>query len=140
MNQTNTEGSILKFGALVIGVGFLLFLLLHFTGALGSLITAPGRVLNKTLETENILASYEYFYDVNAQFNARRDQIKGHVALLTTESDPKERSRLSIEIAAMRQSCRDMAAKYDANSKKANKAIFKSSGLPETLQQSDCEL
>ena len=130
---------LLKWGAGLAVVGFLLFGLLHVMGVIGTAATAPGRVVNKTLGTENIIASYEWFYDVNAQYEARSGQIKGHAALAKAESDPKERSRLNIELGAMRQSCRDLVAKYSANSEKANKSIFKSRGLPETLPLNACE-
>lgn len=129
----------LKWGALTILVGFALFALMHALGVIGSVASAPGRVVNKTLQTENILSSYEWFYDTNAQFDSRKGQVKAHGVLLAGEQDAKERSRLNIELSAMRQSCRDLATKYNANSEKANKSIFKSRGLPETLNLNECE-
>lgn len=145
MDRTNDNPTrsdfmtVMKWGLFVLAAGFLLFGTLHVLGVIGTAATAPGRVVNKTLGTDNIISSYEWFYDTNAQFDSRRGQIKAHAALAKAEEDPKERSRLNIELGAMRQSCRDMATKYNANSEKANKAIFKSRGLPETLQLNDCE-
>lgn len=135
----NDFSTLLKWGLFVIVLGLLLFGALHIAGVLGTAASAPGRVVNKTLGTDNIISSYEWFYDTNAQFDARRGQIKAHAALAKTEEDAKERSRLNIELGAMRQSCRDLATKYNANSEKANKSIFKSRGLPETLQLNECE-
>lgn len=112
--------------------------LLAFGAAGIAVLTAPGRVVTKTLDTNNVINSYEWFYDVKAQFAARRGQLKSHDHLLASVSDA-ERSRLLIELAAIRQSCRELVAKYNANSEKANKAIFKSQGLPETLPAADCE-
>jgi hypothetical protein len=128
-----------KWGVFAIFVGGILYVVLAMTGMVGSVLTAPGRVVNKTLGTDNIIASYEWFYDVNAQYISRASQVRGHATLIVAETDPKERSRLSIEIAAMRQSCRDLVTKYNANSEKANKSLFKSRGLPETLEISTCE-
>lgn len=119
--------------------GFLLWLLAHAIGVIGTVATAPGSVINKTLQTDNIIHNYEWFFDVNAQFNARRGQIATHSKMLAAEKDAAERSRLNIELAAMRQSCRDLATKYTANSDKANRSLFKSRGLPETLSINDCE-
>jgi len=132
--------TVMKWGLFVLAAGFLLFGALHVLGVIGTAATAPGRVVNKTLGTDNIISSYEWFYDTNAQFDSRRGQIKAHITLTKAEQDPKERSRLNIELSAMRQSCRDMATKYNANSEKANKSIFKSRGLPETLQLNECEI
>jgi hypothetical protein len=145
MQRTNDDPTgadfltVMKWGLFVLAAGFLLFGALHVLGVIGTAATAPGRVVNKTLGTDNIISSYEWFYDTNAQFDSRRGQIKTHAALVKAEEDPKERARLNIELGAMRQSCRDMATKYNANSEKANKSIFKSRGLPETLQLNDCE-
>jgi len=146
MKQTNNDPTradfvtTMKWGLFVLAAGFLLLGALHVLGVIGTAATAPGRVVNKTLGTDNIIASYEWFYDTNAQWDARRNQITAHAALVKQEADPKERSRLNVELAAMRQSCRDMATKYNANSAKANKSIFKSRGLPEAINLSDCEV
>lgn len=137
---TRRDGvGVLKWGAFVIVCGFVLYLMAHALGVVGTVATAPGRVINKTLGTENIISSYEWFYDVNAQFDSRVGQIREHAALVKAEGDGKERSRLQIELSAMRQSCRDLATKYNANSEKANKSLFKSRGLPETLSTTTCE-
>ena len=145
MQQANDDPTgadfmtVMKWGLFVLAAGFLLFGALHVLGVIGTAATAPGRVVNKTLGTDNIISSYEWFYDTNAQFDSRRGQIKAHAALAKAEEDTKERARLNIELGAMRQSCRDMATKYNANSEKANKSIFKSRGLPEALALNDCE-
>ncbi len=119
---------------------FVVFIALHVFGVIGAAATAPGRAVAKTLSTDNVIASYEWFYDTNAQFDARKSQIKAHSALAKADEDPKERSRLNIELAAMRQSCRDLATKYNANSEKVNKSIFKGGSLPEQLDSAACEV
>lgn len=140
-NPTRSDFAlVMRWGLFILLAGFLLYLGGHALGVFGTVATAPGRVVNKTLETDNIVSSYEWFYDVNAQFDARRGQIAGHTKLIATEQDKQERSRLNIELAAMRQSCRDLATKYNANSEKANKSLFKSRGLPESLSTTTCEV
>jgi hypothetical protein len=120
-------------------IGTAAFAMLHFAGVLGTVASAPGRVVNKTMETGNIIASYEWFYDTHAQYQSRVGQIKDHAGATKAEADAKERARLSIELSAMRQSCRDLATKYNANSEKANKSIFKSGALPDALPTDACE-
>lgn len=120
-------------------LAFVLMLVLHACGVVGTVATAPGRVINKTLETDNIIGNYEWFYDVNAKFDSRVAQIKDETKVLDGVTDPAEHSRVQNDLSAMRQSCRDLATKYNANSEKANKSIFKSHGLPETLSMTDCE-
>lgn len=101
--------------------------------------TAPARVVSKTLETDNILANYELFHDESQQFLARVNQITEHRSFLTTETDPAERTRLRMEMAAQQQSCRELAADYNANSRKQNRNLFKDRGLPAELNPAQCE-
>jgi hypothetical protein len=130
---------LLRWCLLVAFLVFLLFLALHAMGVIGTVATAPGRVINKTLDTDNILTTYEWFFDTNAQYESRLSQIKAHAVMLKEETDPKERTRLSVELAAMRQSCRDLATKYNANADKANKAVFKTQATPQSVAPNACE-
>jgi len=120
-----------------IGILFVLGLTLHFLGVFTTVATAPGRVLTKTLGTDNIIQSYEWFYDVDAAYKARMGQVTEFTSLLS-EVDGGEATRVRIELGAMRQTCRDLATKYNANSEKMNKAIFKGWSLPETLSMENC--
>lgn len=111
----------------------------HLVSTAYTVVSAPGRVLNKTLETDNIIATYEWFHDANAQLRARMAQIKSHRLLLIDTPDQAERARLRIEIAAIQQSCRDLANRYNANATKTNKAIFRGQTAPEVIDLLICE-
>jgi len=52
-------------------------------------VNAAGAVVDKTLNADNVLNSYEWFYDTNAQWEARRGQIVAHAGLVKAEQDPK---------------------------------------------------
>lgn len=104
-----------------------------------SATTAPGRVISKTLETSNILTNYEMFHDESENFGARVSQINEQRGFLTAETDAAERSRLRMELAAQQQSCRELAADYNANSQKLNRNLFKDRGLPPVLDAGQCE-
>ena len=104
-----------------------------------SVTTAPGRVISKTLETNNILTNYEMFHDESQNFSARVAQLTEQRGFLDKEADPAERSRLRMELAAQQQSCRELAADYNANSQKLNRSLFKDRGLPAALDAGQCE-
>lgn len=104
-----------------------------------SATTAPGRVISKTLQTNNILSNYELFHDESKQFDARVAQLTEHRGFLAAEADPAEKSRLRMELAAQQQSCRELAADYNANSLKLNRQLFKDRGLPPVLDAALCE-
>lgn len=101
-------------------------------GLFTSVATAPSRVLSRTLDTDNIIHNYEWFYDTQAAFIARVAQIKSYKALATNQT-------AKMELAAMRQSCRTIATKYNANSAKVNRSIFKGSTVSQKLNIRECE-
>lgn len=109
-------------------------------GTATSVATAPGRVVQKTLQTDNIISNYEGFFNRKAQYDARLNQAQGHTLLLATEQDPAEKTRLRIELSAMKQSCRDLATQYNADAAKLNRKLFRDSQLPANLSETACEV
>ncbi len=103
-------------------------------------VNSATNVVAKTVDANHVLQSYEWFYDVDAQVKSRTQQIEGHMHLVMTEADPEERRRLRLELAAMQQSCRDLTSKYNANSEKMNKGIFRNHGLPASIDMMACEV
>lgn len=97
-------------------------------------------VIDKTLDSNNVIVKYEWFHDANAQRDSRINQIKAHSDILAGTTDAKEKTMLLAERAAMQQSCRDLTTSYNANSQKVNVSIFKGNSLPVTLNITDCEV
>ena len=120
-------------------VAIVAFFALHLFGVFSSVATAPGRVINKTMETNNIISNYEWYHDTHAAYRARLAQVQQFKTIFNTETDAKEKSRLRIELAAMQQSCRDLVTKYNANSTKTNRVIFRGKEAPESLPENSCE-
>lgn len=104
-----------------------------------SVVTAPSRVIEKTLRTDNIIFNYERFFDVNASFESRKAQVNQYKKLLVSETDKDEKISLRTELAAMQQSCRELAQSYNADSQKLNRSLFKDRGLPYQLNSQECE-
>lgn len=100
--------------------------------------TAPSRVITKTMETNNIINNYEWFHDVNAQYKSRVAQINEYEGRNKIETDKTERNRLAVELSALRQTCRDLAVRYNANATKSNRSIFMGTETPETLSMEKC--
>lgn len=128
-----------KTGALIVGGLIALPIAFGAYSTFSSVATAPSRVINKTLQTDNIIFNYERFFDVNASFTSRSAQVKQYKEFLATETNPSEKVRLRTEMAAMQQSCRELATKYNADSQKMNRSVFKDSDLPYTLNIAECE-
>lgn len=125
------------------GIGVALFVMrvvLAPVNLANNALTQAGRVVDKTIDADNVLHNYEWFYDTSRQIDARVQQIGVHAGLFRSESDAAERNRLRIELTTMQQSCRDMAAKYNANTAKANRAIFRGGDAPESIDLTTCEV
>lgn len=137
-DENPTFGKILKWGLLgvvgltIVGVAG------SFLMTAGTVATAPGRVVTRTLETGNIINNYEWYYDAYAQYRSRLAQASEHAKMMDGVTDASERSRLATELSAIRQSCRDLATRYNANATKTNKAIFKGREAPEELSMEKC--
>ncbi len=94
-------------------------------------------VAEKTFDADNIIDNYEWYFDAYSEIQAKSPQIAQHQKYLEAETDRKERINLRIELTAMQNSCRELAAKYNANSKKANRSIFKDHDLPHQLSATE---
>lgn len=128
-------GVLLLAGLFIAGAG----VAFRYMSAAATVASAPARVLDRTMATDNIIASYEFFHDAHNNVVARLGQIREHKRLLAEETDRVEQSRLRLELAAMKTACRDLAAKYNANSVKTNKSIFKGREAPEMIELTICE-
>lgn len=137
-NTEFTIGKAFKWIIIILSFLFVVGLIGNFFNVLGTVASAPGRVITKTLETDNIIQSYEWFFDVDAAYKARHNQVVQYKDFLKTETDKEEKYRVRTELAAMQQTCRDLATKYNANSEKMNKKIFKGWDLPKTLSYQNC--
>lgn len=115
----------------------------HMVGAASSVASAPARVLERTMTTQNIIDSYEDFRDTAQAYNARLAQIKDFSKQHALDKD--DAMQLRVEIAGQRQSCRELAAHYNAQASKTNHNIFKNPPivggpvLPDALDMGACD-
>lgn len=134
-----------EFGsAIKVGLGIVAVIGVVSVGAIWmnagvTVATAPAAIVSKTFDPNNVIHNYEWFHDTNGAFKARVNQVKAHRQLVQSEPAGKERSRLSIELAGMQQSCRELAERYNANAQKTNRSIFMGREAPESLNPNLCE-
>ena len=118
--------------------GFLgLVIVLGFLATATSIISAPGRVLRETLQTNNIINNYEMFFDLNAGYERRVADIQSQKLMLDGATGA-ELNRLKIELVGLQQTCRDLVTRYNAASEKENRSLFKANKLPEQLEIATC--
>lgn len=104
-----------------------------------SLLNKPAALVSKATDTTKMIQNYEWFHEASTNFDARKGQVKQFKTLLAEEEDKGEKARLRVDLAAMQQSCRELAAKYEAQSNKIHVGYLKSNALPESLNAKECE-
>ena len=133
-----TWGKAFKYGSLAIALVIGLGVVGKVTGLIGAVIGAATGVISRTLEPDSIIATYEGFHDRWKAFESRRAQIASY-AMIVDFATGSEKTTAMIEQQAMMQSCRDIAARYNADSAKTNRVIFKGKEAPETLNMELCQ-
>jgi hypothetical protein len=119
-------------------------------GLVGRLACAPVKVAHKALDSaegvldrtiapDNVIHNYEWFHDASRAVAARAAQIAAHRSLAGEVTDPAERQRMRVEIAGMQQTCRDLAAQYNANTAKVNRDLFRGRTAPASINPAVCE-
>lgn len=122
---------------------------LSVVGGLFSVIVAPFRaatgVVNRTLDADNVLSNYEWFkrqvQDVKAmdvrlaasQQSLSRFEASAGARSGWTFEDKQEHSRLSSIILGLEGQRASMVAEYNARTQMANRDLFRTNDLPETL-------
>jgi hypothetical protein len=119
---------------------------LFVAGTAYNVYTAPARVINKTLDTDNIINNYEWFkrqYNdikaidkkiVIAENNVEKFKNDAGPRSDWTFEDKNEAARLDAIATGLKTSREDMVSLYNSRSQMANRAIFKTNDLPETVE------
>jgi len=127
------------FGILVIMI--VIGLVLHFIG----LLSQSGKIVAKTVDADNVIYNYEYFKEayqdvqatdlkiVNAQEAIDAFTVAAGPRSEWDFSDKEEVARLNTVLLGLKNYRAEVAAKYNARSKMANRSIFKGGELPEEL-------
>lgn len=129
-----------KLAAWILGGLLVLNLVLSLFGIGFTVLGTVSGVAKRTLDADNVLRSYEWFFNTHAQYEVRRAQLKEFIAYMDDEPDPSAKRVLRVELSAIRLVCNDLAARYNAESKKLNRKIFKDGQqLPDQLNQGACQ-
>jgi hypothetical protein len=102
-------------------------------------------VADKTLNGDNVIANYEWFKQQSHDYEAIQAKIRqadADMAGFEKSAGPRdkwgfddrqERSRLGAIVTGLKAQAEDIRSAYNARSKMANRSIFKTHDLPESL-------
>lgn len=105
-----------------------------------------GRVVDKTVDADNVLYNYEYFKSQHREIQAMDAKIRDADAALHgfladsgprdqwDFSDKEEASRLRTVLYGMKNVRAEMAAQYNARANMANRKIFMGSDVPASIE------
>lgn len=105
-----------------------------------------GRIVNKTIDADNVLYNYEWFKQqyrdigaVDLKIKQQQDAIDIYVKDLGPRTewswdDKQEFSRLNSILVGLRHQRDDMVATYNARANMANRQIFMGSDVPSRIE------
>lgn len=127
----------------------LVFAGIGLVGMAVSILTAPARsvtgIVNRTLDSENVIANYEWFKRQNqdvkaidARLDASRNAVKSFEAsagprTTWTFEDKQESNRLNSIVLGLEGQRASMVAEYNARTQMMNRDLFRTSDLPAEL-------
>lgn len=118
---------------------------LNFSGTLGSIISAPGRVIQQTLETNNIVGNYEWFHQQVRDIDTARGRVRTNTASIRefeTMAGPRETwklddrqewARLNSVVTGSRNYYLQLIQDYNARAAMLNRSVFRDRSLPEMI-------
>lgn len=124
---------------------FLLLAGLTVVGALSLPFRSAAGIAERTLNSDNVIQNYEWFKrqvtDVQAvdrQIAAVEQQIQFQIAAAGprekwTFEDKQEANRLNAVLIGLKGNRAAMVSEYNARSQMANRTLFKTADLPESL-------
>ena len=104
-----------------------------------------AKVVEKTLDADNMIYNYEWFKQRNQDILAIDSKVRGAdeaVSMFKEDAGPRkdwkrgdreESFRLGSILLGLKQQRADMAAEYNARSEMANRSIFRTGDLPESV-------
>lgn len=133
-------------------VGFLFLGIVIVVGLVGFVLNPfrqAGRIVNQTIDADNVLYNYEWFKQRHEGINAIDRKIEESKFAITSfdeaagdradwhREDREEHARLSAVLLGLKQQRADLAAEYNARSRMVNRSIFKAGDveLPERIPE-----
>ncbi len=129
----------------VLGPLLVVIIVIGVVGFVFNPFRQAARVIEKTMDADNVLYNYEWFKQRNQDVKALNAKVKSTDAMtrqFKEEAGPRENwhrqdrdeySRLSAILLGLKQQRNDLVAEYNARSEMANRAIFKTGDLPKTI-------
>ena len=140
--------AITSIGCIVVPAIVLLLVVATGIGFFGNFFTQGQRVIEKTIDADNMIYNYEWFKQRHEDIGAIDQKIELSVVAVQSfieaagdrkdwhREDREEHARLSTVRLGLEQQRADLAAEYNARSRMVNRSVFKTgdSELPEEIE------
>ncbi len=141
--EQNPVRTIRKFILWLIAIGIVIGIITWVV----NIASVPGKIIEKTLDPDNVIQNYEWFKQqyqdwnainskcVDADSSVARFKREAGDRIAWTFEDKNEYSRLTSISDGLKYQRADIASKYNARSEMMNRELFKTNDLPESLPQ-----
>jgi len=119
--------------AAIIGVGLWTF------GVFTSDIKGAGGAIKQRNSTLNRVQKQEMFAQIAADYDGYIVKIEAQKTAVATTIDKVDKSLRQTELVGMTQVCIDAAQQFNSESQKYTSRVWKSAGLPATLDPRECK-
>lgn len=119
----------MKLFGFVVVVMLFVFGLFFVAGGL-NILSQPGRVLQRTLDADNMIYNYEWFKQQHADVLAIDRQIINTQNTLLDTRNVDEQTRLRSIIMGLQNKRASMVETYNARARMANRALFMTDSPP----------
>lgn len=129
-----------------IAVGLVVWLVFVIIGWVTQPVRTAGQVREKVGNADNVLYQYEHYFDLCSGVRVKDKQIAEKKAAIAAydkrypNGDPGDqfqaapkRDRLDTELSGLKDTRTELAEKYNADTAKANRNLFKDRALPERI-------
>lgn len=135
-------------GCIVLPMVLVIVAVCFSLGLFGNVFNQAGRIVNKTIDADNVIYNYEWFKQRHEDIGAIESKIELSVSAVNSfessagerkdwhREDREEHARLSTVRLGLEQQRADLVAEYNARSRMVNRSIFKTgdSELPEEIE------
>jgi hypothetical protein len=134
-----------KLGFKILWIVLLFTVVLSTIGFIFNPFAQGARIVNKTIDADNVIYNYEWFKKTHENYLASLVKIKTaeeQVAQFKEDAGPRkdwsfedktEYSRIQSVVTGLKNHSEDIRAEYNAKSKMVNRKIFKGGDLPSEL-------
>lgn len=104
----------------------------------GTVFGNGADLIDKTTDADNVIFTYEHFFNLNAVIEAYPAQINNARQAAEASSDQSAKDRYIAVVLGLQNKCNEDVRQYNADAQKFNRALFLDNDLPNVIGTEYC--